>query len=104
MILLMAKRNPNALVTLKMLNEAVDAILRGVERMFDLQDKRIDGMDKRIGGMDKRIGGMDTRLARVETDVRDVRRRMIDHEVDTPTRKEFSELKARVDKHHPLVG
>ncbi|OGY16127.1 MAG: hypothetical protein A2785_00890 [Candidatus Chisholmbacteria bacterium RIFCSPHIGHO2_01_FULL_49_18] len=107
----MAKRNLNALVTVKMLNEAVDAILRGVERMFDKQDKRIDGldkriggMDKRIGGMDKRIGGMDTRLARVETDVRDVRRRMIDHEVDTPTRKEFSDLKARVDKHHPLVG
>ena len=93
----MAKRNLNALVTVKMLNEAVDAILRGVERMFDLQDKRIDGMDKRIWGMD-------TRLARVETDVRDVRRRMIDHEVDTPTRKEFSDLKARVDKHHPLVG
>ncbi|OGY22224.1 MAG: hypothetical protein A3A65_05025 [Candidatus Chisholmbacteria bacterium RIFCSPLOWO2_01_FULL_49_14] len=100
----MAKRNLNALVTVKMLNEAVDAILRGVERMFDKQDKRIDGLDKRIGGMDKRIGGMDTRLARVETDVRDVRRRMIDHEVDTPTRKEFSDLKARVDKHHPLVG
>ena len=100
----MAKRNLNALVTVKMLNEAVDAILRGVERMFDKQDKRIDGLDKRIGGMDKRIGGMDTRLARVETDVRDIRRRMIDHEVDTPTRKEFSELKARVDKHHPLVG
>ena len=93
----MAKRNLNALVTVKMLNEAVDAILRGVERMFDKQDKRIDGLDKRIGGMD-------TRLARVETDVRDVRRRMIDHEVDTPTRKEFSDLKARVDKHHPLVG
>ena len=107
----MAKRNPKALVTLKMLNEAVDAILRGVEGMFDKQDKRIDGMDKRIGGMDKRIGGidkhidgMDTRLAHVETDVRDIRRRMIDQEVDTPTRKEFSELKARVDKHHPLVG
>jgi archaellum component FlaC len=100
----MAKRNLNALVTVKMLNEAVDAILRGVERMFDKQDKRIDGLDKRIGGMDKRIGGMDTRLARVETDVRDIRRRMIDHEVDTPTRKEFSDLKARVDKHHPLVG
>src|SRR3990170_7554415 len=106
----MAKRDSKNPVTLKMLNEAVDAILHGVERMFDKQDKRIDGMDKRIGGMDKRIGGidkhidgMDTRLAHVETDVRDIRRRMIDHEVDTPTRKEFSELKARVDKHHPLV-
>ena len=90
----MAKRNPKALVTLKMLNEAVDAILREVERMFDRQDKRIDQRFKKV----------DQRFDRVETDVRDVRRRMIDHEVDTPTRMEFSELKARVDKHHPLVG
>ena len=90
----MAKRNLNALVTVKMLNEAVDAILRGVERMFDKQDKRIDQRFKQV----------DHRFDRIETDVRDVRRRMIDHEVDTPTRKEFSELKARVDKHHPLVG
>lgn len=90
MIYIMAKRNPDAPVTMRMLNEAVDAILRGVERMFDKQDKR--------------IGRMDTRLARVETDVRDIRRRMIDHELDTPTRKEFNDLKTRVDKHHPLTG
>jgi len=97
----MAKRNPKALVTLKMLNEAVDAILREVERMFDKQDDRTD---KRFRQVDKRFEQVDHRFDRLETDVRDIRRRMIDQEVNTPTRKEFSELKARVDKHHPLVG
>lgn len=90
----MTKQDPNAPVTLKMLNEAIDAILRGVERMFDRQDKRIDQRFKKV----------DQRFDRLETDVRDVRRRMIDREMDTPTRKEFDYLKARVDKHHPIVG
>ena len=97
----MAKRNPKAFVTLKMLNEVVYAILRGVERMFDKQDDRTD---KRFRQVDKRFEQVDHRFDRLETDVRDIRRRMIDQEVNTPTRKEFSELKARVDKHHPLVG
>jgi hypothetical protein len=97
----MTKRDLNAPVTIKMLNEAVDAILHGVERMFYKQDKRID---LRFMKVDQRFKNVDERLGKVETDVRDIRRRMIVHEVDTPTRKEFSELKGRVDKHHPLVG
>lgn len=89
----MRKKVPNAYITNKTLGEAVDAILRGVERMFDSQDKRVDQRFKKVV----------QRFDRLEAGVRNIRRRMIDHEVDTPTRKEFSELKARVDKHHPLV-
>ena len=88
----MVKRDPKTLVTKKMLDQAVDAILKGVERMFDKQNKRIDRRFKRV----------DQRFDRLETDVRDIRRRVIDLEVDIPTRKAFDDLKTRVDKFHPL--
>jgi hypothetical protein len=96
----MTKRDPKALVTNKTLGQAVDAILNGVERMFDKQNKQIN---KRFKKVDERFKKVDQKLGRIETDVRDTHRRMIDLEVDTPTRTEFHNLKARVDKYHPLV-
>ena len=38
----MVKRDPKAPVTIKMLNDAVDTILMGIQSMFDIQNKRID--------------------------------------------------------------
>jgi len=72
--------NPNAPVTNKTLGQSVETIIHGVERMFKAQNKLLD-----------------KRFNTIETDVRDIRRRMIDHEVDTPTKKEFNELKSRID-------
>ena len=57
---------------------------------------------RRLGGVDNRLDGIDERLDRMELDVKDIRRRVIDMEADTPSRKEFSELEARVNKYHPL--
>ena len=93
-------RNPNAPVTNKTLGQAVDVIIHGVERMFDKQDKRIDQRFKQVDG---RLEKVDGRLEKVEAGQADIKRQLTDLKLDTPTRQEFLELKARVDKHHQLV-
>ena len=65
-----------------MLDEAVEAILNGMQRMFSKQDKRFD---------------------KLEAGQMDLQRQISDLKYDTPTQKEFDTLKSRVDKYHPLT-
>ena len=82
----MAKRNTGAPVTKEMLDQAVDAILKGVERMFTVQDKKNN-----------------RRFSRLEAGQSDLKRQINDLKANTPTRKEFDDLKAKVvDQYHPL--
>ncbi len=66
-------------VTIQMLNEAVDAILHGIERMFQEQNKMLD----------KRFTKIEAELSFVKNDVKDLKN-------DTPTRSEFERLKKQV--------
>lgn len=77
----MAKGEANEPVTRKTLDEAVDTILQGVEGLFKELNKRFDDL---------------------EFEQREIKRQISDLKYDIPTRKEFNELKDRVDKYHPL--
>ncbi len=82
----MPKQDPQAPVNSERLDQAVDAIVAGMEKL-------IKGVEQRLN----------KRLNRIATDIRDVRRKLIDLEVDSHTRKEFDDLKERVDEYHPLT-
>jgi len=72
-----------------MLDEAVDAILKGVDALFR-QFK---------GEVDKRFDKVESEINFVKTDVRDIKADLS----NTPSRKEFNELKTKVDRYHPQV-
>jgi hypothetical protein len=86
-----SKQDPNEPVTVGTLNEAVDAIL--------------DGMEKMTGGvkveMNERFDKVENRLQSVETEVRFVKDEINGLKADlstTPSRNEFEELKTKVNK------
>ena len=78
----MKKSNSNDPVTRGVLDEAVEAILSGMQRMFSKQDKRFD---------------------KLEAGQKDMQRQINDLKYDTPSQKEFNTLKSRVDNYHPLT-
>ena len=65
-----------------MLDEAVEAILNGMEIMFSKQEKRFD---------------------KLEAGQKDLQHQISDLKFDTPTQMEFNTLKSKVDKYHPLA-
>jgi hypothetical protein len=77
----MTKHDPNEPVTRALLDDAVHAILEGIEAMFEERDKRFD---------------------KIDAGQRELRRQTRDLKHDTPTQKEFDDLKARVEKFQPL--
>jgi len=107
----MTKTNNNNFVTKKDLIKTMvgfsESILNGIQKMFDEQNKRMDGMDKRFDGMDKRFDGMDKRfdgidyrLDRLEVNMSEVKDEIKGLKADISTtvnKKEFNELKNRVD-------
>jgi hypothetical protein len=91
-----AKVNPKEPVSRGVLNDAVDTILKGVDNLLTNRDKhynkRFDKVDfglKKLGvgqkGLKNEMNGLKAEFS------------------DTPSRKEFGKLKARVDKYRPLV-
>jgi cell division protein FtsB len=64
------------------LDEAVDAILKGMERMFAEQEEHFN---------------------KLEAGQKDLQHQINDLKYGTPTQKEFAEVKAKVDKYHPLT-
>ena len=89
-------------VTKAMLGEAVDAILEGMNKMVGgLRTEMKSGFD----AVDSRFDKVDERLERVETEVFHVKDEIngLKAELsDTPSRREFKELKTRVEKNYPL--
>lgn len=80
----MAKRY----VTVTTLNEAVEAILNGMQSMFDQQDKKRQQDKKEI------LDYMDTRFKHQKDDMDGLRAELS----NTPSRREFEELKKRIQK------
>jgi archaellum component FlaC len=92
----MIKVNPSEPVNRGMLDEAVEAIL--------------EGMDKTVGQlrneMNTRFDKVEDRLSNVEVELSHVKDEVKGLKADistTPSRREFQDLKKRVDKHHPLL-
>ena len=84
----MAKNSYKDLVTRSMLNDAVDAILKGVDKLFG-------GLKTE---MNRRFDKVETDITFIKRDIRDIKAELS----DTPSRREFNELKTKVDRYHPV--
>lgn len=83
------KQDLNKPVTLGLLHEAVDAILQGMDRMINgLKGEMNERFDKLEEKMDYSDGVSQHQIS--------------DLKYDTPTQKEFDELKGRVDSFIPI--
>jgi archaellum component FlaC len=93
-----SKQDPNEPVSQGMLNEAVDAIPEGMEKMIGGVHGEMKGLR---GEMNSRFDKVENRLQSVETEVRFVKDEINGLKADlstTPSRHEFEELKTKVDK------
>lgn len=70
----------------KIVAQAMELLLKGVEKMFEKQEKKHNG-----------------RFDKLEAGQSDLKRQLTNLKLDTPTRKEFEELKEKVDTYHPLT-
>ena len=81
-------------VTKGMLDDAVDTLLKGMDNLYD----RFKGeLDRGIEKVEARLDNLERDMSFVKRDIRDIKADLS----DTPTRKEFTELKSRVDRYHP---
>ena len=92
----MSKIAPDDLVTRGLLGEAVDVILNGMDKMVGEWKNE---MNSRFDKMESRLNGLEVEVRGVKDEVRGLKAEFS----VTPTRREFEELKARVDKYHPLI-
>ena len=77
----------------KMLDEAVNAILNGMEKMFG----------NLRGDINTKFTKVDERFDKLEAGQKDLQHQISDLKLDTPTQKEFDTLKRKVDKYHSLA-
>ncbi len=96
----MAKPDPHEPITRQMLNEAIDAILESVGGMFKDLRRRLDGMDKSFDQVDGRLYTLEVGQSNLKDQINGLKADLS----DTPSRRKFQELKARVDKYHPGPG
>ena len=98
------KYDPNEPVTRKMLDEVVEAILVGTEGLISgLRQETVSGFQ----AVDKRFKGIDHRLNELEVGQRHIKDQLRGLKSDlsvTPTRRQFEQLKSKVDRHHPGPG
>ena len=96
---MVTKVNPNEPVTREMLNDAVDAILNGV-------DKLVIGLRAEMNGLraEMKLGfkKLDVKIDYTKNELIDEIDGLKADLSDTPTKKEFEGLKRRVYKHHPI--
>ena len=81
-------------VTKEMLDKAVEVILEGVDKLFGGLRGEMTALRRE---MNERFDKVEVELSHVKDTVRGLKVDLF----DTPTRRDFEELKARVDKHHP---
>jgi predicted nucleic acid-binding Zn-ribbon protein len=98
MIPSMTSVKPKELVDRGVLDDAVDTILKGVERMFKKRDKRFDNVEDKLDKVDGKIGKLEIEHTHLKDKIDGLKADLS----TTPTKTEFNNLKARVDKYHPL--
>jgi hypothetical protein len=96
--MIMVSLKKDEYVTKSMLQEAVDAILHGVDILINnLGNGLKKEMDLRFKKVDRQFEEIKTETSFIKQDIRDLR-------IDTPSLKEFNTLKETVDTHlsnHP---
>ena len=77
-----------------MLDEAVNTLLEGMDKLYE----RFKGeMNTRFDNVENRLRNVEVELSHVKDEITGLKADLS----DTPSRRQFEELKARVDK-HPL--
>ena len=80
------KLNPKSFVTNESLKEALSDVVELI-----------------LEGMDKIYRELKNDIHEIKNDTTNIKRQLNDLKVDTPTQKEFNELKEKVDKFIPLT-
>ena len=93
MLSIMKKTDPKEPVSKGVLDDAVEAFLNGVERMFG----------NLRGEMNTKFVKVDEKFDKLEAGQKDLQRQISDLKYDTLTQKDFDTLKSKVDKYHPLT-
>jgi len=86
----MKKLDPKAPVTNQTLLEAVDTVISAMDDMIGSTKNELK----------KDIKHLDTKIDNVK---KELKREIRDLKTDTPTQKEFNQLKAKVYRHHPTA-
>ncbi len=97
----MKNDNDKEYITKATLNEAVDAILEGVNKMVvGLQtdmNARFDKVDGRFEGVENRLDKVEAELTHVKDEINCLKADLS----DTPSRQEFEALKLQVERNYP---
>lgn len=89
----MATNPKDELVTRGMLDQAVEAILKGMDNLARSLRSEFKGLLK------EEIEPVKTDTTFIKRDIRDIKAELS----DTPSRREFNELKSEIGKIHPLA-
>ena len=88
----MKKADPKEPVNRGVLDEAVEAILEGIELMFSKQEKRFEKIEGNLSKIKVELSGVKDTVNGLKADLS-----------ETHKRREFENLKAKVNKYHPLT-
>ena len=92
-----SKPDPNKPVTMKDLDEVVSAILAGTEGLIN--NLRLE-MKAQFKKNDSQFNKIEVGLSHLKDQIDGLKADLS----DTPSRREFQQLKSKVDRHHPTAG
>lgn len=98
----MTKSGDKAFVSRKDLDEAVDTILSGINNLFEASRQERNSRLDKVEGSLKAIEGTQREIKVALLQVKDEINGLKADLSDTPSRKEFENLKTRVDEQYPL--
>ncbi|MEK9143165.1 MAG: hypothetical protein AAB481_00860 [Patescibacteria group bacterium] len=89
-------------VTVGDLDDLASQIITAVSKETTRIEGKVDVLDQKVNALDQKVTMLDKKVDKLDYDVSDIRRRVIDLEVDTVPRKDFQDLKFLVATHrHP---
>ena len=91
----MKKRNLNVPTTLKDLDDLGTHIIVTISKVLENYPTK-DDLKKEVNHIEEKITKLDGKVEDVASDVSDIRRRVIDLETDSVTRREFNDFKTKL--------
>ena len=85
--------------TLGDLDDLAAHIISAVSKETTRIEEKVDVVDQKVNALDQKVVALDKKVDKIDFDVSDIRRRVIDLEVDTVPRKDFQDLKYLVATH-----
>lgn len=85
-------------IVTEVVGEASKAILEGMDTMFGERDKRFNSIENTLKDNTKRLDKIESEVFFIKQDVKDIKADLS----DTPSRREFNDLKTKVEEHLAL--